>query len=308
MAKPFLSYDQQIDKLTGEKGLLIPDRGYAIAILKKTSYFALICGYKDPFKNPTTKKYKDGTTFDHIVYLYEFDESLRDLFIKNMMRIERNLRSLISYYFCLEFGDDQKAYLNASNYDQVSQNAPGINTLIERLEAYSDSKDHHYITHHRTNHQNVPLWVLLNAVTFGELSKMFSFLKQSTRSEIAKNFPPIMDHQLVKILRVMTKFRNVCAHGERLFSYKTQEEIPTLSFHSRLNAYRKNGAYLIGKRDLFAIVIAFRYLLWTDDFNTFMTQLDEIIQGYTKKEHSLHSRTLLESMGFPTNWQEVLNR
>jgi abortive infection bacteriophage resistance protein len=52
MAKPFLSYDQQINKLTGEKGLLIPDCDYAIAILKKTSYFALICGYKDPFKNP----------------------------------------------------------------------------------------------------------------------------------------------------------------------------------------------------------------------------------------------------------------
>ena len=54
MANPFLSYDQQINKLTGEKGLLIPDCDYAIAILKKTSYFALICAYKDPFMNTTT--------------------------------------------------------------------------------------------------------------------------------------------------------------------------------------------------------------------------------------------------------------
>lgn len=243
MAKPFLSYDQQIDKLTVEKGLLIPDRDYAISILKKTSYYALICGYKDPFKNPTTKKYKDGTTINHIVRLYEFDESLRDLFLKYMMRIERNLRSLISYYFCLEFGEDQTAYLNSSNYDRTPGNVLKIDILIRKLRAHSESEDHHYVTHHRVNHHNVPLWVLVNAVTFGELSKMYSFLKQSMRSEIAKNFPSIMDHQLTRIIRMMTKFRNVCAHGERLLSYKTREEIPNLLLHSSLGLPRKNGAY-----------------------------------------------------------------
>ena len=33
---------------------------YAKEILKQTSYYSLIGGYKDIFKNPTTKKYKDG--------------------------------------------------------------------------------------------------------------------------------------------------------------------------------------------------------------------------------------------------------
>ena len=32
MAKGFLSYDQQIDKLVNEKGLAVPDRGYAIEV------------------------------------------------------------------------------------------------------------------------------------------------------------------------------------------------------------------------------------------------------------------------------------
>ena len=34
MAKDFLTYDQQIDKLVNEKGLVVSDRGYAIEILK----------------------------------------------------------------------------------------------------------------------------------------------------------------------------------------------------------------------------------------------------------------------------------
>ena len=66
MTKPFLTYDQQIDKLIDEKNLIVEDRDYAISILKKVSYFALICGYKDPFKNPTTKKYNDGISINHI--------------------------------------------------------------------------------------------------------------------------------------------------------------------------------------------------------------------------------------------------
>ena len=55
MQKIFLSYDQQIEKLKNEKNLLIDDEAYAKEILKQTSYYSLIGGYKDIFKNPTTK-------------------------------------------------------------------------------------------------------------------------------------------------------------------------------------------------------------------------------------------------------------
>lgn len=82
MPKIFLSYDQQIEKLKNEKNLQIDDEAYAKEILRQTSYYSLIGGYKDIFKNPTTKKYKDGTKFEDIVELYYFDESLRQLFLK----------------------------------------------------------------------------------------------------------------------------------------------------------------------------------------------------------------------------------
>ena len=65
MQKIFLNYDQQIEKLKNEKNLLIDNEAYAKEILKQTSYYSLIGGYKDIFKNPTTKKYKDGTEWLH---------------------------------------------------------------------------------------------------------------------------------------------------------------------------------------------------------------------------------------------------
>ena len=60
MQKIFLNYDQQIEKLKNEKNLLIDNEVYAKEILKQTSYYSLIGGYKDIFKNPTTKNIRMG--------------------------------------------------------------------------------------------------------------------------------------------------------------------------------------------------------------------------------------------------------
>ena len=80
MAKPFLTYPQQIAKLRDEKGLMIQDEPYAEAMLRQSSYFALVTGYKHLFKDQATGKYKAGTRFEDLVALYEFDRSLRELF------------------------------------------------------------------------------------------------------------------------------------------------------------------------------------------------------------------------------------
>ena len=75
MPKPFLTYKQQIQKLK-DKHLVIHNEVNAAEELRLNGYFALITGYKSLFKNPTTKDYRDGTTFDDIVALYEFDARL----------------------------------------------------------------------------------------------------------------------------------------------------------------------------------------------------------------------------------------
>ena len=49
VAKPYLDYECQIEKLKS-KHLIISDEEYALKMLKKYSYYSLICGYKEPFK------------------------------------------------------------------------------------------------------------------------------------------------------------------------------------------------------------------------------------------------------------------
>ena len=156
MAQSFLTYEQQIDKLINEKNLMIDDKEYAISTLKDIGYFALVGGYKDLFKNPTTKKYKDGTKFEDIVALYKFDENLRELFLKYILKIERHLRSVISYYFCEKYGENQSFYLDKNNYASYSTYEMAVDTLVEKLDKLANENiDYKYINHHRKNYQDM---------------------------------------------------------------------------------------------------------------------------------------------------------
>ena len=63
--KPFMTYKQQITMLKEDKKLEIEDENYAIRLLKEHSYFALISGYKTPFKSKDGK-YKLHTSIEDI--------------------------------------------------------------------------------------------------------------------------------------------------------------------------------------------------------------------------------------------------
>ena len=63
-----------------------------------------------------------------------------------------------------------------------------------------------------------------------------------------------------QFLSVLTKYRNVCAHGERLFTYRTVDAIADAPLHKKLSLPQSGNQYEKGKQDLFAVVIAFRII------------------------------------------------
>lgn len=304
--KPFLSYEQQLNKLQLEKNLTIDDVDYALDMLERVGYYALISGYKNLYRNKTIGKYRDGTRFEDIVALFRFDERLRELFLRYLLHIERHIRSLISYYFTATHGESQTAYLSACNYDPSDKAKDDIAKLINVLSNKAvHSKDCEYINYQRTKYSNVPLWVLVNVLTFGNISNMYSCLTQSMRSKICKNFDLVNENEMSKFLQVLTKYRNVCAHSERLFSYRVKELIPDTIFHKKLNVSKKGTVYANGKSDLFAVVIIFKLLLPRDDFKRFKSDLSLIISGFLNQTSQIAENELLRHMGFPENWKNI---
>jgi len=98
IAQTFLTYDEQLNKLQAEKGLSIPNQSHAKHILQQISYYSLIDGYKELFKPLRSGKYYYGVTFDEIYAFYIFDEELRSLFLKYILKIEKHMKSMISYH------------------------------------------------------------------------------------------------------------------------------------------------------------------------------------------------------------------
>ena len=300
--KRFLTYDEQISFLSEQKQLIIEDQEYAKRILFQTGYFALINGYKRIFKNPQTNKYQVGVRFEDVYGMYCFDRNLRSILLKYILICEQTIKSSLSYHFCQIYGEDQKAYLNPINYLQSENHSRMIKKIIQKMSAQlNENSSYYYIRHYVKRYQSVPFWVLVNTLTLGQVSKMYSCQKSRVKIQICKDFGEIRENELERMLSIMTKFRNVCAHNDRLFNFKTQDALPDLLIHQMLQIPRRLGRYCCGKEDLFAQVIILKMLLQEEDFEWFYTELKQCFQ-----RHSVY-QTILYQMGFPENWKEIAN-
>ena len=160
--KPFLNYEEQINNLIEQKGMIVNDHKFAVSKLEDISYFALIDGYKNLFYNPMTRKYKEGTTFEDLVALYEFDEKLRTLIFRYLCHFEQKMRSLISYHFCDTYSEKQEDYLNAVHYNNSGANKKKIAALIAILDREAKkSTDHAYVVY-QTVRENIMMPLILN--------------------------------------------------------------------------------------------------------------------------------------------------
>lgn len=301
MAKPYKSYDDLLAFLQNDKNLIIDDMDAAKHILTKTSYFSLISGYKDTFKNPTTGKYIDGTTFDDIYRLYRFDHELRSIFLKYMLIAERSVKSSLAYHFSAIYGEQQTEYTSYSHYAVTPANKGKIQKLLDIFYFnLNRNKDHNYITHYKTKHHNVPLWIMVQVLTIGQLSHMFDYLKASVPIKVCNDFHQIARKDMHSFLSVMTKHRNACAHGDRFFNYVTKDSITDTLIHKKLHIPQINGRYQNGKNDVFSEVIILKYLLDKEDFRNFYYELKYCL----KKQNP--GKDILKMMGFPENWMSIL--
>ena len=104
----------------------------------------------------------------------------------------------------------------------------------------------------------------------------------------------------------MTLFRNVCAHGERLFSNNiAQMEFPDTLLHRKMGLPKNGIQYTVGKKDYFGLVIALRYMLPQQDFLTYKRELKKLIDLYCRKSQRLSKQDLLTQMGMPVNWESI---
>lgn len=313
--KEFKNIEDQINLLK-TRGMLFTDEKKAKKILLNNNYYNIINGYKDLFISPNTKNiFLSGTKFEEIYAISEFDRQLRNIFLEYILKIENSLRSLIAYYFSQVNGVDN--YLKLDNFETFNK----TNTTLEKKQKQikhiqnligsinkniAQNIENKYINHYMTTYGYIPLWVLVNILSFGDICNFYKLMKQKERISISMEFN-IAEIDLASLLNILCKARNLCAHDERLYNYEFQSytTINNTKYHSLLNLPKSNNRFTIGKNDLFAVVIALKLLLPEEDYSKFHHKLFSRIMSIQSKIRTIKLKDILTSMNFPTNWHDL---
>lgn len=307
--KVFTNIDGQIAILR-KRGITIESSehvDYAKQILMQHGYYNLINGYSNLFLLDHKKNqviYKKGTTLDEINGLFQFDRMLRSILLKYILKVETTIKSQVAYYFSELYG--HKNYLIYPNFDSKNNNSDDINKLLASIQRkIADRSYDPSISHYLENYGYIPLWVLSNILTLGEVSKFYSLMKTPERQKISKLYK-ISDRELENALLYITPVRNISAHDNRLYCYRTKKPLVDTDYHSKLGLTRTDeGEFPIGKRDLFACMIALRKLLSNNDYSRMCKELNTNINILKNKLNVLTIYEVLSEMGFPRNWRKL---
>lgn len=288
------------------KGMIIEDVDATKEILLRENYF-FISGYRTLFmKSLTDRSFVPGTSFRELYGVFNFDRQVRNILFKNLLIIENNLKSIISYHLSRTYGIKENDYLNSNNFNNHPDKRKQINDLINKMKRQirSNVDNHTATSHYNTRYGYIPLWIAVKVLSFGIVSELFLILKPSDQKAIAEFFK-VDENDLATYLPVLANFRNLCAHEEILFDHRVQRKINNTRFHEKLEIPKSEFEYIYGKDDLFALIIIMKQLLRKDDFHSLIKELDYEISKLNGKLESISIGKVLDKMGFPINYLEI---
>jgi abortive infection bacteriophage resistance protein len=217
---------------------------------------------------------------------------------------------VIAHEFSAKYGHDN--YLKIGNFDTSSErNISSAIKLIGDIQqeiARQMSKHHQVVTHYMTEHGYIPLWVLVNVLTFGKIENFYKNMKPNDKTIVSKQFG-LQPDELTKFMHMLALARNKCAHDERFFDMKFKERIHTKSIKnfSVLGIVRaKDGSYTYGTNDAYAIAIMFALLLSKTDLKEFISSMKTAFNKLQKQLHTISATDIMSMMGYDSNWTNLL--
>ena len=307
MEKEFKTINEQIEILKS-RNIIVKDYNKTYKILEKNNYYYLINGYKDLFLNEKHKdKYISNTKIEEVYAIYQFDKNMKMIFLKYILLIENEINTYIAYEFSKIYG--HKDYLILKNLNNSNSKIPLIEKFINDINLeikYQYKNSNKMIVHYLSEYNYVPLWVLVRILSFGKISKFYTFMKPKEQNAISRKYN-LRINEFRVILHNLTLIRNICAHDEKLYDVKLQSRISSTKYHKMLNIENKKGNYKLATRDLFSIAIILKLLLEKEDFNNFYTKIIKNIDILEKEITTISINKVLYRMGFPNNYKDLLH-
>ncbi len=305
--KIFKNLDEQIQILLA-KGLTINDVSKAKEILMRENYF-FISGYRHLFMSSNKENYFiDGTTFDELYGMFLFDRKIRNIMFKFILVVENNLKSIISYELSRKYGYKEKDYLNPKNYIQDAIKDRQVKDVLNKMKRQIriNGRKHTATMHYMDNYGYIPMWILVKVLSLGIISELYNILKLEDKLVIADIYK--IDIETLSIyISLLANFRNICAHEDILYDYRTQRLIPNNKYHKTLNISKIDDEYIYGKNDLFALIIILKQMLSNEEFHDLIGEIGYEVDYLDGIIDVVPLNRILNRIGFPDNWRDIVD-
>lgn len=308
LTKPFMTVDEQIDKLK-KRGLYIADRESTYDKLLHNNYYTVVNGYKLPFiwrqsesmmdqeAEEVEESYIDGASFDELFALYTFDCNLRALLLKYILKIEHQLKSVISHSFAKNHKNEQYPdYLQRVNFDvhlNKGKKEKQYETLREHIEeefTRQIANGNEMLTHYQGKYGNIPPWILVSIFSFGILRSFYYCLSNKEQNDISRFFG-LKPEELNSYLAALNIYRNACAHDERVYNLKLKNKV--IRRNEKGTKYEYNRVYVV--------ILILKDMLDASSFMTFYSEFDDYVSELKRSLKSIKIENILRQMGIPAD-------
>ena len=221
-----------------------------------------------------------------------FDVRLRGILRKYLETVEVYYKTQIAYHFsmekCIKAPYDQ--HYNECNYYNKKIFHHVMDVFKREKEHFKDTL---IVKHHASHYDDkMPLWVMVELMSFSNVSQFFSCLYISSQKKIS-NAVGVAPDVLVNHLHCLSVLRNKCSHAARLYNTEFNPPAKLPSSFLRMHPDVSNAS-------LFAYILVL--LMRLPDGSTERTQLKSELSRLIKK---YSSSVRLENIGFPADYKNV---
>ena len=297
--KQILTIAQQVQSYIDAE-MVITSRADVEKALKTVGFYRLR-GYSfHLLYDNASKKYVPGTKFEDILKLYQFDQELSALIFSMISKIEIALR--VRLVEALLIHGDPLILQDSSIFKEKKMYWQNMSTIASEIARSNDV----FIKHNFDNHEGeVPVWAVVEVLSFGTLSKIIKNLKTgtgSTYSILASNYQYTSKKgnlvtpskkMFSSWVQAVSVLRNMCAHNSRIYNRTIHTTPEILNADKVTPAPAHNGLY--------QILLAMKYLRSSDEeWMLFVNELDKLLQN----NGGVLSFT---AMNMPTDWKSHLS-
>lgn len=296
--KQILTIAQQVQSYI-DAGMTVTSRKDVEQALKSIGFYRLR-GYLFHLYDNSTKKYVPGTKFDDILKLYQFDRELSALIFSMISKIEVALR--VRLVEALLVYGDALILQDSSIFKEKKMYWQNISTIASEIARSNDV----FIKHNFDRHEGeVPVWAVVEVLSFGTLSKIIKNLKTGTGSAysiLAANYRYTSkkgnsvnpsQSMFASWVQGVSVLRNICAHNSRIYNRTIHTAPEILTVDKITPAPAHNGLY--------QILLAMKYLRSSDEeWTEFADELDTLFQNNS-------SVISFGAMNLPADWKAHLS-